>query len=229
MQLTERYRSVNDRIAASCIVAGRAVSDVELVVVTKNHSAEVVAELYDLGHRQFGENRDQEAGPKADVLAAGGRLDAKWHFVGQLQSNKVRTVLNYATSIHSIDRSSLVKELAKQLGNRELGIEGFIELNLTEDPARGGVEPSNLQQLAHSVMEIGRIKLLGVMAVAGLGVDPRIDFEKTLLASQELQKIAPEANQLSMGMSEDFELAIEMGATHIRVGSAITGPRPNNT
>ena len=229
MQLTERYRSVNERIAASCIAAGRSVSDVELVVVTKNHSAEVVAELYDLGHRQFGENRDQEAGPKAEALAAGGRLDAKWHFVGQLQSNKVRTVLNYATCIHSIDRSSLVKELAKQLGNRELEIEGFIELNLTEDPARGGVEPGNLQQLAHSVLEIGRIKLLGVMAVAGLGVDPRIDFDKTLLASQELQKIAPEANQLSMGMSEDFELAIEMGATHIRVGSAITGPRPNNT
>ena len=229
MKLTERYRSVNDRIAASCIAAGRSVSEVELVVVTKNHSAEVVAELYDLGHRQFGENRDQEAGPKAEALAAGGRLDATWHFVGQLQSNKVRTVLNYATCIHSIDRSSLVKELAKQLGNRELEIEGFIELNLTEDPARGGVEPSNLPHLAHSVMEIGRIKLLGVMAVAGLGVDPRIDFEKTLLASQELQKIAPEANQLSMGMSEDFELAIEMGATHIRVGSAITGPRPNNT
>lgn len=229
MQLTERYRSVNERIAASCIAAGRSVSDVELVVVTKNHSAEVVAELYDLGHRQFGENRDQEAGPKAEALAAGGRLDAKWHFVGQLQSNKVRTVLNYATCIHSIDRSSLVKELAKQLGNRELEIEGFIELNLTEDPARGGVEPGNLQQLAHSVLEIGRIKLLGVMAVAGLGVDPRIDFEKTLQASQELKKIAPEANQLSMGMSEDFELAIEMGATHIRVGSAITGPRPNNT
>ena len=229
MQLTERYRSVNERIAASCIAAGRSVSDVELVVVTKNHSAEVVAELYDLGHRQFGENRDQEAGPKAEALAAGGRLDTEWHFVGQLQSNKVRTVLSYATCIHSIDRSSLVKELAKQLGNRELEIEGFIELNLTEDPARGGVEPGNLQQLAHSVLEIGRIKLLGVMAVAGLGVDPRIDFGKTLQASQELKKIAPEANPLSMGMSEDFELAIEMGATHIRVGSAITGPRPNNT
>ena len=229
MQLTERYRSVNERIAASCIAAGRTVTDVELVVVTKNHSAELVAELYDLGHRQFGENRDQEAGPKAEALAAGGRLDANWHFVGQLQSNKVRTVLNYATCIHSIDRSSLVKELSKQLGNRELEIEGFIELNLTEDPARGGVEPGNLAQLAESVMQIGRIKLLGVMAVAGLGVDPRIDFEKTLQASQELQKIAPKANQLSMGMSEDFELAIEMGATHIRVGSAITGPRPNNT
>ena len=229
MQLTERYRSVNERISASCIAAGRTVTDVELIVVTKNHSAELVAELYDLGHRQFGENRDQEAGPKAEALAAGGRLDANWHFVGQLQSNKVRTVLNYATCIHSIDRSSLVKELSKQLGNRELEIEGFIELNLTGDPARGGVEPGNLAQLAESVMQIGRIKLLGVMAVAGLGVDPRIDFEKTLQASQELQKIAPEANQLSMGMSEDFELAIEMGATHIRVGSAITGPRPNNT
>ena len=228
MQLTERYRSVNDRIAASCVAAGRAVSDVELVVVTKNHSAEVVAELYDLGHRQFGENRDQEAGPKAEALAAAGRLDAKWHFVGQLQSNKVRTVLNYATCIHSIDRSSLVKELAKQLGNRELEIEGFIELNLTDDPGRGGVEPANLPQLAEQVLEIPQIRLMGVMAVAGLGVDPRVDFEKTLAASERLRGIAPSADKLSIGMSEDFEIAIEMGATHIRVGSAITGPRPNN-
>ena len=82
MKLTERYRSVNDRIAASCIAAGRSVSEVELVVVTKNHSAEDVAELYDLGHRQFGENRDQESCPKAEALEAGGRLDASWHFVG---------------------------------------------------------------------------------------------------------------------------------------------------
>ena len=227
MQLAERYRSVKERIAASCSAAGRLHDDVKLVVVTKNHPASLVEQLYDLGHRQFGENRDQEAGPKARELAEGGRADAQWHFVGQLQSNKVRTVLAYASCIHSIDRASLVKELSKQLVNKDLEITGFIELNLTEDPARGGVEPENLAQLAESVLQIPQIKLLGVMAVAGLGVDPRVDFEKTLLASEKLREIAPSANQLSMGMSEDFELAVEMGATHIRVGSAITGPRPN--
>ena len=228
MLLAERYRSVLERVEASCRVVGRPVSDVELVVVTKNHPAELVSELYDLGHRHFGENRDQEAGPKAKELLDGGRKEASWHFVGQLQSNKVRTVLNYATSIHSIDRPSLLKELRKQLSNRSQEIQGFIELNLTDDPGRGGVEPANLMELAEQVLEIPQIRLMGVMAVAGLGVDPRVDFEKTLHASEQLRGIAPSAYKLSMGMSEDFEVAIEMGATHIRVGSAITGPRPNN-
>ena len=227
MLLAERYRSVLERVEASCRGAGRPENDVELVVVTKNHPAELVSELYDLGHRHFGENRDQEAGPKARELSEGGRTDADWHFVGQLQSNKVRTVLNYATSIHSIDRPSLLKELRKQLSSRSQEIQGFIELNLTDDPGRGGVEPANLPQLAEQVLEIPQIRLMGVMAVAGLGVDPRVDFEKTLAASERLRGIAPSADKLSMGMSEDFELAIEMGATHIRVGSAITGPRPN--
>lgn len=223
MTLAERYSSVRERIAAS------ASGDVELIVVTKNHPVDLVSELYELGHRQFGENRDQEAGPKAQALAETGRADASWHFVGQLQSNKVRTVLNYASCIHSIDRASLVKELAKQLGNRELQITGFIELNLTDDPGRGGVAPGNLLELAEMVLAVPGIKLLGLMAVAGLDVDPRVDFEKTLQARQSLKTLAPDADRLSMGMSEDFEIAIEMGATHIRVGSAITGPRPNNT
>lgn len=223
MTLAERYSSVRERIAAS------ASGDVELIVVTKNHPVDLVSELYELGHRQFGENRDQEAGPKAQALAETGRADASWHFVGQLQSNKVRTVLNYASCIHSIDRASLVKELAKQLGNRELQITGFIELNLTDDPGRGGVAPGNLLELAEMVLTVPGIKLLGLMAVAGLDVDPRVDFEKTLQARQTLKTLAPDADRLSMGMSEDFEIAIEMGATHIRVGSAITGPRPNNT
>lgn len=223
MTLAERYSSVRERIAAS------ASGDVELIVVTKNHPVALVSELYELGHRQFGENRDQEAGPKAQALAETGRADASWHFVGQLQSNKVRTVLNYASCIHSIDRASLVKELAKQLGNRELQITGFIELNLTDDPGRGGVAPGNLLELAEMVLTVPGIKLLGLMAVAGLDVDPRVDFEKTLQARQTLKTLAPDADRLSMGMSEDFEIAIEMGATHIRVGSAITGPRPNNT
>ena len=217
------------RIASACLASGRNESDVELVAITKNHPAEVVAELVDLGHLHFGENRDQEASPKSLRLAEI-RPDSKptWHFVGQLQSNKVKSVLRYARVIHSIDRASLVSELAKQLPKFEGSYSGFIELNLTADPGRGGVLPENLPALAESVLKLENFELLGVMAVAGLGEDPKAEFEKVLSASSKLQELAPSANQLSIGMSEDFEVAIAMGATHIRVGSAITGPRPTN-
>ena len=217
------------RIASACLASGRNESDVELVAITKNHPAEVVAELVDLGHLHFGENRDQEASPKSFRLAEI-RPDSKptWHFVGQLQSNKVKSVLRYARVIHSIDRASLVSELAKQLPKFEGSYSGFIELNLTADPGRGGVLPENLPGLAESVLDLENFELLGVMAVAGLGEEPKAEFEKVLSASSKLQELAPSANQLSIGMSEDFEVAIAMGATHIRVGSAITGPRPTN-
>jgi pyridoxal phosphate enzyme (YggS family) len=228
-QLASRYQQVLARIASACLASVRNESDVELVAITKNHPAEVVAELVDLGHLHFGENRDQEASPKSLRLAEI-RPDSKptWHFVGQLQSNKVKSVLRYARVIHSIDRASLVSELAKQLPKFEGSYSGFIELNLTADPGRGGVLPENLPALAESVLNLENFELLGVMAVAGLGEDPKAEFEKVLSASSKLQELAPSANQLSIGMSEDFEVAIAIGATHIRVGSAITGPRPTN-
>jgi pyridoxal phosphate enzyme (YggS family) len=227
MSLAERYNSVLERIGEAAIKSGRSGSDVELVVITKMHPVAVPHELYQLGHRVFGENKDQEAKPKAQELQEMGAVDAQWHFVGQLQSNKVKSVLTYASSIHSIDRPSLVKELRKQLEHQESSITGFIELNLTEDPGRGGVLPENMTQLADLLMEIPKLRILGVMAVAGLGVDPRVDFERAISAGEALLSTMPNANQLSLGMSEDFEVAIEMGATHVRIGSAITGPRPN--
>lgn len=226
MSLAERYNSVRERIAAAAVASGREASAVELVVITKMHPVAVPYELYQLGHRVFGENKDQEAKPKALELEQLGVTNASWHFVGQLQSNKAKSVLGYADCIHSIDRPSLVKELAKQLENQDKRISGFIELNLTDDPGRGGVIPVELIQLAESLAAIDRIKIKGVMAVAGLGVDPRVDFERTIRLSEQLQTIMPAAKALSIGMSEDFEIAIEMGATHVRVGSAITGPRP---
>ena len=217
------------RIASACLASGRPADAVELVAITKNHPAELVAELVDLGQLVFGENRDQEAGPKSQRLSElRPEANPTWHFVGQLQSNKVKSVLRYAKVIHSIDRASLVSELAKQLPKFEGKFSGFIELNLTSDEGRGGVLPENLLALAESVLGLENFELLGVMAVAGLGEDPRSEFEKVLTASHQLQQLAPNANQLSIGMSEDFEIAISMGATHIRVGSAITGPRPTN-
>lgn len=197
-----------------------------LIVVTKNHPAQLVADLIDLGCTNVGENRDQEASAKFEQtqqLRPGNGL--KWHFIGQLQTNKVKSVLRYASAIHSIDRPSLVQELAKQLEKQEREIDGFIELNLTGDSGRGGVLPENLDALVEQVLSVPRIKLRGLMAVAGLGEDPRSEFQKVLTAQRQLLELAPDATALSMGMSEDYQIALEMGATHIRVGSKITGPR----
>ncbi|MFM1994126.1 MAG: hypothetical protein RL537_815 [Actinomycetota bacterium] len=225
MNLAERYRSVLTNIEQAAKSAGRDKSSVNLIVVSKNHPASLVSELVSLGQRAFGENRDQEASKKAAELKLSA-VEVDWHFVGQLQTNKVKSVLDYASTIHSIDRPSLVSELTKQLQKQEKRIDGFIELNLTDDPARGGVAPSDLLSLAEQVLSSERINLLGVMAVAGLGKDPAAEFERALGMSAQLQTLAPAANRLSMGMSEDYEIAIKLGATHIRVGSAITGPRP---
>lgn len=225
MNLAERYRSVLQTIEQTAQSVGRAKEDVELIVVSKNHPASLVAELVQLGQDAFGENRDQEASKKAEELKNSG-FDVQWHFVGQLQSNKVKSVLEYASVIHSIDRPSLVAELSKQLTKQNKKIDGFIELNLTYDLGRGGVAPQDLLNLAEQVLAVEQINLLGVMAVAGLGKDPAEEFERAIGLSQQLQTLAPTATKLSMGMSEDFEVAIRLGATHIRVGSAITGPRP---
>lgn len=197
-----------------------------LIVVTKNHPAELVAELVDLGCMNVGENRDQEASAKylaTQELRPHNSLN--WHFIGQLQTNKVKSVLRYASAIHSIDRSSLVQELAKQLPKLERTVQGFIELNLTGDPGRGGVMPANLEALTEEVLRVPEIQLQGLMAVAGLGEEPRSEFERVLELQHRFLTIAPEARSLSMGMSEDYQVALELGATHIRVGSKITGPR----
>ena len=225
MNLAERYRSVLQTIEQTAQSVGRAKEDVELIVVSKNHPASLVAELVQLGQKAFGENRDQEASKKAEELKNSG-FDVQWHFVGQLQSNKVKSVLEYASVIHSIDRPSLVAELSKQLSKQNKKIDGFIELNLTYDLGRGGVAPQELLPLAEQVLAVEQINLLGVMAVAGLGKDPAEEFERAIGLSKQLQTLAPTATKLSIGMSEDFEVAIRLGATHIRVGSAITGPRP---
>ena len=228
-QLATRYKEVQERISAAASASGRQGSDVELIVITKTHPTIVVAELADLGHRSFGENRDQEAKPKAmelDLLRPNSNFD--WHFVGQLQSNKVKSAMSYAKTIHSLDRPSLLKEIAKQLAANETQIDCYIELNLTEDLNRGGLDPSMVKQFAELALAVQGLNLLGVMAVAGLDVDPRVDFETAVRTSRELQEIAPEAKALSIGMSADYEVAIELGATHVRIGSAITGPRGNN-
>ena len=227
--LAERLQSIQQRIDGAAKAASRSRSEIELVIVTKNHGFELALELLALGENQFGENRDQEASAKAAQVSqslAPGELSPTWHFVGQLQTNKVKSMLTYSSVLHSLDRLSLLKELEKQLVKTpEATLDAFIELNLTDDPNRGGIEPKNLLEFAEQVVKVSQIRLLGVMGVAGLGVDPAVDFATILSSSEKLQSISASSKYISAGMSGDFETAIGFGATHLRIGTAITGNR----
>lgn len=224
--LTQRLESVKDRIRSAATNAHRDVADIQLVIVTKNHSADLPLALLELGESNFGENRDQEASAKALKVREQKPGLATWHFVGQLQSNKVRSMLEYTAVLHSLDRNSLLTELNKQLAKEPAArLQAFIELNLTDDPNRGGLDPHSLKAFAESVLSNPQIQLQGVMGVVGLGVEPAVDFERIAKASQSLRELVPEAKYISAGMSGDFEEAIGFGATHLRIGTAITGNR----
>jgi hypothetical protein len=221
--LAKRYGATLAEISDQARLSGRDLAEIQLIVVSKNHGQELVRELHGLGQRDFGENRDQEAKPKAEQTADLEGLN--WHFVGQLQSNKVKSALGYSSFIHSIDRISVLEAIKKELLLRQLALGGFIQLNLTDDPGRGGVEPKDLLGFAELAAGIANLEILGVMGVAALDRDPRVDFETILSASQQLQTLIPSARAISAGMSHDFRQAIDCGATHLRIGTVITGKR----
>lgn len=220
--LAERLSSIDARIAAALDSCGRSGDEITRIVVTKFHPAQLVRDLYDLGVRDFGENRDQEAAPKAEELSD---LDCYWHFIGQLQSNKAKSVVRYASSIHSLDRLSLLESLAKVTADRATPLDVFIQMNLTDDENRGGISSSDLLQFAERVSQVSTLSLRGVMAVASLDGEEERDFEQVAKASDLLRGQYPDANFISAGMSGDFELALTYGATHLRIGTAITGNR----
>jgi pyridoxal phosphate enzyme (YggS family) len=217
--LEARVTEVHERIAAAARASGREASEITTIVVTKFHPAQLVRDLYALGIRHVGENRHQEAVAKHGELA---ELDLTWHFIGQLQSNKARAVAEYAHVIHSVDRLSLVSALATQ--QREVDV--FLEINLTDVPGRGGVLPVELEALCEAVLQVPLLKLRGVMAVAPVDEEPSRAFERVLEYATRVRALAPGARDLSIGMSGDFEAAIALGATHLRIGTAITGKRP---
>jgi len=214
--LEARLASVTAEVAQAARDAGRNPAEITTIVVTKFHPAALVRELADLGVRDFGESRHQEAQPKIAELAD---LAATWHFIGQVQSKKARQVRSYVDVIHSVDRPSLVDALAGG------PLDVFIQVNLTDDPARGGAQPDDLASLAERVASTEGLKLRGLMAVAPLDSEPRREFARVRTLSERLRAAHPEASGLSMGMSGDFREAILEGATHLRIGTAITGNR----
>lgn len=218
-ELSERLDSVRAQIADAAVAADRSADELTLIVVTKFHPTQLIRDLASLGVRDIGENRHQEASAKADELRD---LDLAWHFIGQLQTKKARQVARYADVIHGIDRLGLVDALRPI----DRTIDCFLQVNLTDDPGRGGVQPNELLPLAEAVLDTPTMNLLGVMAVAPLDEPARPAFERLRLLSDALRAIAPDASYISAGMTHDFVDAIAEGATHLRIGTAITGIRP---
>ncbi|MDQ0679132.1 pyridoxal phosphate enzyme (YggS family) [Arthrobacter pascens] len=228
--LSERLAAVRRRIGSAAEAAGRTGDLPTLIVVTKFHPAEDIRRLAALGVRDVGENRDQEAARKSTELA---ELGLKWHFVGQLQSKKAKSVVRYAHAVHSVDRLQLVDGLeravaAEQDKTGRGPIDCFIQVSLDDDAGahRGGAAPADVPVLAARLASADGLVLAGVMAVAPLGGRPAESFEKLAAISSRLTADHPSATAISAGMSQDLEVAIRFGATHLRIGSDILGSRP---
>ncbi|MFF1509943.1 YggS family pyridoxal phosphate-dependent enzyme [Streptomyces sp. NPDC058326] len=230
-ELAENLARVEARIAAACAAAGRPREEVTLIVVTKTYPASDVRILHGLGVRHVAENRDQDAAPKAAACAD---LDLTWHFVGQLQTNKVRSVVGYADVVQSVDRLKLVSSLstAAEKEGRELGclLQVALDAESGERGDRGGVAPDGIEELAAAVDAAPGLRLDGLMTVAPLAGPyagrQRAAFDRLMDLSTVLRATRPAANMVSAGMSADLEEAVAAGATHVRVGTAVLGVRP---
>ncbi|MEV0155029.1 YggS family pyridoxal phosphate-dependent enzyme [Micromonospora sp. NPDC050686] len=230
-ELATALGQVRARIADACVAAGRDRSAVTMIAVTKTYPAGDVVALAGLGATDVGENRDQEAAPKAAEVAAAG-VAPRWHFIGQLQRNKCRSVVRYADVVHSVDSVRLAGALARAAEARDRPLEVLAQVSIDGDPARGGALPDSvdpdrgLGAVTGALAEAAGMRFTGLMAVAPLGWEPERAFARLAEVAAAVRQDHPGATALSAGMSADLEIAIRFGATHVRVGSALLGMRP---
>lgn len=221
--LRRNLDEVRGRMAAACERAGRAPDSVRLVAVTKTVGPEVVRLLAALGVREVGENRVQQARAKRERL--GGDLGLRWHMVGRLQTNKVRHALRLFAMIHSVDRFGLAQEIERRAERQGQPTHVLIQCNTSGEETKAGVDEPELIRLLDRVMELEHVRVRGLMTMAPIVEDP----EEARPFFARLRRLAKKARaatglplgELSMGMSQDFEVAIEEGATMLRVGSAL--------
>lgn len=222
-EIASNLAAVRERIAAACVASDRSPSEITLIAVTKTYPASDVSHLVQLGVLDLGENRDQEAAPKAAVVGEGPR----WHFIGQLQRNKCKSVVTYASMVHSVDSVELARTLAEQASRRrEEPLDALVQVSLDDDPHRGGAPASAFLAVAESIASAGSLRLRGLMAVAPLGESPEPAFARLARYITLFRADHPDATIVSAGMSDDLDTAIAHGATHVRIGSALLGKRP---
>jgi PLP dependent protein len=229
--IPERFARIEARIAAACQRAGRPAGSVVLVGASKVQPVAALAAAFEAGLRVFGENRVQEALAKSRELPPEIAPEIEWHLIGPLQSNKVRPAVGLFRAVHSIDRPSIAEALDREAAAQGRTLDGFLEVNLGNEESKHGFSPEGLADAVHPLAGLAHLRIVGLMAIPPQGEDPedsRPWFQK-LRALRDDLAARPEWKSfpgfLSMGMSDDFEVAIEEGATHVRVGTALFGPR----
>lgn len=223
-EIAANLARVRERIAAACAAAGRDPAEVTLIAVTKTYPASDVLRLAELGVRDIGENRDQDAAPKAAEVAAQG-VPVRWHFVGRLQRNKCRSVARYADLVHAVDSIRLGAALAEAARHRDRPLDVLVQVSIDGDPARGGATGAEVARLADAVAGTDSLRLRGVMAVAPMSWPAAEAFERLAGIAATVRADHPEAGIVSAGMSADMDAAIAHGATHVRIGTALLGMR----
>lgn len=224
LELQANLQDVELSISDACRAAKRNRTDITLIAVTKTWPASDVDLLASLGVTDVGENRDQEAKPKHDEVLA---KNLVWHAIGQIQTNKAKSIAGWADVVHSVDRMDLVNALAKAVVEREKPLRVLIQANLDPAPIdnRGGALQNDIIKLAESIAASPGLRLQGLMGVAPLDGDDEAAFAKLQDSAMAIQTSFPEANWISAGMSGDFAIALKYGATHLRIGSSILGKR----
>ncbi len=223
--LKDRLNEVLLKIRRSAERVGRDPNEIRLVAVGKGHPPESIVEAYELGLRDFGENRAQELKEKVEKLKD---LDITWHFIGRIQTNKVKLFVPIVDYVHSVWREKEIVEIDKRARSIGKRIKVFIEVNISGEETKAGVKPENLKNLLNFAERFENVEIIGLMTMAPYVEDPeevRWVFRKLRLIRDDLRESFPNLKELSMGMSNDFEVAIEEGATFLRIGTAIFGPR----
>lgn len=231
MDIGERYRDITRRIEEACARSGRRSGEVILVGASKVHPAETLAAAWHAGLRVFGENRVQEALAKSRELAG---LDIEWHLIGPLQTNKIKAALDLFRTIHSVDRLRVAEAIDQEAGRRGITVSGFLEVNLGGEESKHGFPIDGLAEAVRPLADLQHLKIVGLMAIPPMSADSE-DPEGSRPWFRRLRELRDELASrpewsgfpglLSMGMSHDYEVAVEEGATHVRVGTSLFGPR----
>jgi len=224
-EITDHLAQVRKRIADAASTAGRDAADVTLLAVSKTQSVAAVRDAYAAGQRDFGESFVQEAIPKIEAL---GYADVRWHFIGHVQSNKTRDIARHFDWVHAIDRLKTARRLSEQRPHYTRPLAVCIQVNLAEEPQKGGVASTDLAPLAHAIAELPRLELRGLMTIPPAHADATATaalFEELRACLARLNGGGLTLDTLSMGMSADLEIAVAHGSTIVRIGTAIFGPR----
>ena len=223
-----RLKTVRSRIAQACVSSGVQASEVALLAVSKRHPIEAIKGLHALGLRDFGENYATEGIEKRHLLED---IDAAWHFIGPIQSNKTRPIAENFDWVHSVDRIRIAQRLSRQRPETMEPLQVLLQVNIDSEPQKAGLEPEKLSELAEQVAVLPALQLRGLMALPRFGkseAEQRASFHNMKLMFEKLKAVHKQVDTLSMGMSDDLEIAIQEGSTMIRVGTALFGPREDS-